>query len=161
MLLRGTEAPAQAADLTLAVCEKIAALLNPCLPAGNRVNAVVQIRDWQATAAYANLFLVWGGGERLVAIGCVNICHTLTDGRIARIEEVVVDEAVRDEAMEREILRQITSWVEVGERADAITLNDRVRWLSPRALGQEGFVRPVGAGHWYRPARVLSAEGGR
>jgi len=155
-MLHGMEAPVKASSLTLAVCEKMAALLNRYLPAGDRVDASAKMGDWQDAVASTLLFLGWGEGETLVAIGCVNICYTLTDGRVARVEEVVVDEAVRDEAMEREVLRQITSWVE--ERVDAITVDDRVRLVTPRALKAEGFLKGLGAHCWWRPVPVPASS---
>ena len=161
-MLYGLDAPVTPAELTPAVCGEMAALFNQGLPAGSRINARSKMNLWRGVAGYATLFLGRDDNKKLVALGCMNTCWNLSE-LVARVEQVVIDEAARDESVEADILNRLVSWAAVVRQVDAVELDDRTCRMAPRVIGAAGFKRvghlgPVADSHQWRFKVPFSAE---
>jgi hypothetical protein len=149
IMLYGLEEPARPEHLDEKTCDRIAELLRKYLPSANGIQRNATRSHWQEVADKSILFLGRNDAGTVVALGCMSICHTMT-ARIARIEEVVIDEKLCDLRVPSAILFRLTSWAGVINQVDCIELDDRICIVPEWILREAMFSRRTPRSHHLR-----------
>ena len=132
-MLNNLAEPTKPEELDEKVCAEIDALLKQDPLRTNAISKNYQQVHWRRLAAQAILFLGRNEAGKLLAVGCMSICPTLTNG-VARIGEIVIDKDSRNESMERNIFFALTSWAGVMTDAISVELDDRLCAVSEPIL---------------------------
>jgi hypothetical protein len=146
-MLENLAEPTKPEELDEKVCAEIAALLKQNPLRENAVSESYRPIHWRRLAARAILFLGRDEAGKLVAVGCMTVCLTLTN-RIARIGEVVIDKDSRNESTERDIFFRLTSWAGVMTDTISFELDDRLCAVSEPILKEAGFYHRHKSHHW-------------
>jgi hypothetical protein len=139
--------PTKSESLNENVCAEIAALIKHDPLRVNSLDKDYQPIHWRRFAGRVVLFLGRDGAGKLVTVGCMSICPTLTDC-VARIGEIIIDKDLRNASTERSILSRLTSWAGTMTDALSIELDDRLCAISEPVLREACFSRRHNSHHW-------------
>jgi hypothetical protein len=149
-MLFDLEEPITSRDFNEKTCVEIAVLLKQD---PSRISAFLSESyekiHWRRLVARSKLFLGRDGTGKLVVMGCISICPTLTTC-VARIEEIIIDKDVRSESTERDVFHQLISWAGAMTDAASIELDDRLCAISELILEEARFSRQPRSHYWRR-----------